>query len=87
MGDVELMTTYEFSVERGIDGPHAEFCFIHEVFEWSPRIAYQCFECKHIFTTMEALVKDWNETAGREGWRQVKHFMDVPFCPHCLHDL
>lgn len=81
------MTTYKFSVERGRVGPHAEFCFIHEILEWNPRTAGQCFECKHTFPTPDALVQDWNVTATLNGWSILSNPEDVPFCPHCLHDL
>jgi hypothetical protein len=80
------MATYETSYERAEVGPHAEYCFIHNVWEWSPRSAGQCFECKHIFLGPEALIQEWNVTATLEGWSLVSKEEDVPFCPHCLHD-
>ena len=48
------------------------YCVIHDTLEAAPKGSFQCFECKHVYTSHAALIMAWNSLQQRMAEESLK---------------
>ncbi len=78
---------------------NVNYCYIHHTHELLTGAYHQCFECKHVYQTMQEVIDAFNalltfdatqkqfiEVVKTAEQPRATQIVDVPFCGLCLHD-